>query len=198
MSFFDFFRASKKQQPQPGAVDKQEIPVSRSLFVDDREPDMPGRPAPVPQPVPELKGIDAVYDFMQNDFEQQGYEDALAMPDWKYMQDNVELIMHDLRIIIQKACSWYEEELLKFEYHIATRSRAGLMDLVEELKAKQNILRTAYEKVKEIGLNSVDIVGMPLKMKLAYEKGFRRGLEAISRSTLLADQPELPDDILNQ
>lgn len=198
MNFLDFFRFGKKQQIQPDTAGKQDVPVSRSLFVDDRDPYIPETEDPKPQPVAELKGIDAIYDFMQTDFETQGYEDALAMPDMKYMADNVELIMHELRILIQKTCTWYEAELQKYDFHIATRSRAGLMDLVEELRAKQNTIRNAYEKVKEIGINSVELVGMPLKIKLAYEKGFRRGLEAISRSTLLSDITDISEDILDQ
>ncbi len=192
MSFFNlFFR--KKQQPQPENTEKMDVPVSRSLFVDDGEPYIPETDEPAAQTVPDLKGIDVIYDFMQTDFEQQGYDDALAMPDLKYMADNVELILHDLRILIQKTCTWYEEELQKYDLHIATRSRAGLMDLVEELRARQNSIRNTYEKVKEIGMNSVELVGMPLKIKLAYEKGFRRGLEAISRSLLLSDDADMSE-----
>lgn len=192
MSFLNlFFR--KKQKPQPENTEKMDVPVSRSLFVDDGEPYIPETDEPAAQTVPDLKGIDVIYDFMQTDFEQQGYDDALAMPDLKYMADNVELILHDLRILIQKTCTWYEEELQKYDLHIATRSRAGLMDLVEELRARQNSIRNTYEKVKEIGMNSVELVGMPLKIKLAYEKGFRRGLEAISRSLLLSDDADMSE-----
>lgn len=199
MSFLDFFRFGKKQQQlQPDTAGKQDVPVSRSLFVDDRDPYIPETEEPKPQLVAELKGIEAIYDFLQTDFEIRGYEDALATPDMKHMADNVELIMHDLRMLIQKTCSWYEAELQKYDFHIATRGRAGLMDLVEELRAKQNVIRNAYEKVKEMGINSVEMVGMPLKIKLAYEKGFRRGLEAISRSTLLSDETDLSEDIFDQ
>lgn len=182
MSFLNLFR-KVKQIPAEALPEDTEVPVPRSLFVEDR--DLTNGYAK-PSPGKELHGISVVYDFIRRDYEKQGYADAISLPDIQWMEANISLIFKDLMILIQKECLWYESELMNLNTHIQSRSRAGLLDIVQELNAKQECLNKEYAKLKEVGMNLADSIGEPLRIKLSYEKGFKKGLEAISRDRFLS------------
>ena len=53
------------------------------------------------------KGLDAIYNFLQNDYESKGYNDALTNPDESYKTDNIKMFNHDLFILIDKSATYY-------------------------------------------------------------------------------------------
>jgi len=83
----------------------------------------------------EGKGIEAVYSFLQTDFEPKGYNDALINPDQSNKADGIRMIRSHLSIILDKSMNHYEKLIRDLDYHVKSRSDAGLVDLVEELKA---------------------------------------------------------------
>jgi hypothetical protein len=91
-------------------------------------------------PVNGEKGLDTVYAFFLNDYEPRGYNDALTNPDESYKSDNITLLNHELLILIERTSTYYEDLAKEMEFHISTRSRAGLIDLVEELKIRMQII----------------------------------------------------------
>jgi len=101
-------------------------------------------------PVNGEKGLDTVYAFFLNDYESRGYNDALTNPDESYKSDNIKLLNHELFILIERTSSYYEDLAKEMEFHISTRSRAGLIDLVEELKVRMQIINDHREKLTEI------------------------------------------------
>ena len=87
---------------------------------------------------------------MQADYETKGYNDAITSPDDSYRQDNIKLIKHDLNILIQKVNTHYQDLIKELEFHISSRIRAGLVDLVEELKSKKEMVQEHMDKVNLI------------------------------------------------
>lgn len=122
---------------------------------------------------------------MQADYETKGYNDAITSPDDSYRQDNIKLIKHDLNILIQKVNTHYQDLIKELEFHISSRIRAGLVDLVEELKSKKEMVQEHMDKVnlitKEMETNS----GMAERTILSYQRGFMRGLSALTQSKIL-------------
>lgn len=131
-----------------------------------------------------LKGLDDVYSFLQFDYESKGYNDALTNPDESYRNDNVRLIQHDLIILIDRTIVYYETMLKEADFHISSRSRAGLIDLVEELKIRKEVTGDHLEKVKQIKAEALKGEGASQRIVLSYQRGFMRGLYAISQSKL--------------
>ena len=78
--------------------------------------------------------------FFQDDYETRGYNDALTNPDESYKSDNIRLFNHDLLILIDRSSNYYDNFLKELDFHISSRSRAGLIDLVEELKIRKEII----------------------------------------------------------
>jgi hypothetical protein len=130
-------------------------------------------------------GIEAIYDFLQGDYESKGFNDALTNPDDSYKQDNIRLIKLDLQILIQKVSTYYEDLDKELNLHIATRSRAGLIDLVEELESRKLMVSEHRMKVSRIQEEINQETSMSNRIILSYQRGFMRGLSAISQSKVL-------------
>lgn len=129
-----------------------------------------------------VKGINAIYDFLQFDYESRGYDDAMTNPDDSYKSDNIKLFNHDLLILIDKSTTYYEGLLKEVDFHISSRSRAGLIDLVEELKIRREMIMDHLEKIKAIKAEAANGTGATQRIALSYQRGFMKGLSAISQS----------------
>jgi hypothetical protein len=73
----------------------------------------------------------------------------------------------------------------ELDFHISSRSRAGLIDLVEELKTRKEMVLEHVAKVQEIKKEMEDTNSMTQRIILSYQRGFMRGLSAITQSNVL-------------
>jgi hypothetical protein len=128
------------------------------------------------------KGLDSVYAFFQKDYESKGYNDGLVNPDESYKNDNIRLLNHDLFILIDRTSTYYEDLAKEVQFHISSRSRAGLIDLVEELKIRMQIINDHREKLKAIREEATSGAGAVERIALSYQRGFMRGLSSISQA----------------
>lgn len=146
-------------------------------------------PQPINEPAatPEapLLGIDAIYAFLQADYETRGYHDALTNPDESYKNDNIKLFQYDLQILIQRSFMYYDDKIKEIDFHIGSRTRAGLIDLVEELKIKRELVVEHISKVNQLKQETESNAGMSERIKLSYQRGFMRGLAAISQTKVM-------------
>jgi hypothetical protein len=129
-------------------------------------------------------GLDAIYAFFQDDYEARGYNDALTNPDESYKNDNIKLFNHDLLILIDRSANYYDNFLKELDFHISSRTRAGLIDLVEELKIRKDIIQDLIGKIKVIKEEALKGSGSMQRIALSYQRGFMRGLSAISQSKM--------------
>jgi hypothetical protein len=134
------------------------------------------------------KGINEVYAFLEKDFESKGYNDAFINHDDSYKKDNIRLLKHDLIILLQKVTTYYEDLLRDIGFHINSRERAGLLDLVEELKFRREGVEDHLVKISEIRKELNENTGAPERILLSYQQGFMRGLSAISQSKILTKE----------
>lgn len=130
-------------------------------------------------------GIDAIYAFLQFDYEARGYSDALTNPDDSYRNDNISLLRQDLFILIDKSLTYYEGMLKEVDFHIGSRSRAGLVDLVEELKTRREMVTDHLGKIRTMKEEAVKGNGAVTRITLSYQRGFMRGLSALTQSNVL-------------
>lgn len=133
-------------------------------------------------------GLDAIYAFFGDDFESRGYNDALTNPDESYKNDNIRLFNHDLLILIDRSSNYYDNFLKELDFHISSRTRAGLIDLVEELKIRKEIVKDLSEKIRIIKEETQSGAGSAQRIALSYQRGFMRGLSAISQSQIFYRQ----------
>lgn len=104
MGLFSFFRNNSKELNKENNIGPGEIP--KNVFIEESEPKegsvQNGKNLGI-------NGIEAVYDFLQADYESKGFNDALANPDESYKLDNLRLFEQDLQIHVQRACTHYED-----------------------------------------------------------------------------------------
>jgi len=179
MSLFNFFR--KRQQINGTTPVENETLVPRELFIDETDPVQ----VALPGSSEAASGIEAVYAFLQDDYESRGYNDALTNPDDSYKTDNLRLLSQDLAIHIQRANTYYESILKELDFHISSRSRAGLVDLVEELKMRKELVLSYLEKIGLIRNDAENRNGLTERIMLSYQRGFTRGLAAITQAKIL-------------
>tara|TARA_B100000795_G_C22716468_1_gene405635 strand:+ start:331 stop:867 length:537 start_codon:yes stop_codon:yes gene_type:complete len=174
MSFKDFFKKTKSvDEESPSAL----ISPTEEQFIDNSEPEKnEGKNSDV--------GLQSIYDYALIDFEHRGYQDALINPDSSYKSENLELLIEDLYIKIRIAKRFYKDLSKNMDFHIQSRSDAGLVDTVNELNIKKILIEEKLEEVTLIESETNQEKGISIRLSLSYSKGFKRGLASLSKELL--------------
>ena len=123
--------------------------------------------------------IDLIYQFLKEDYETKGYEDALCNPDNSYKEMNKVIIRNNLEVKLK-----YMDDVREIDFHIQSRAQAGLVDVVEQLKTRKQTLTEHQRQLEEMERDLRNNTGYMIGMLLSYERGFLRGLAALSLETL--------------
>jgi len=126
------------------------------------------------------KAIDLIYNFLKDDYESKGYDDALTNPDTSYKEMNKAMIKSSLEVKFKQVRRRYDDDLHTIDFHINSRKEAGLIELVKELETKKEIL---LQHVKELNTMEQDFMNEApymMGMLYSYERGFLSGLAALS------------------
>ena len=129
--------------------------------------------------------IELLFDFLDKNHESKGYDDALVNPDIKHLEQNVEALRNQLERTIRRVKTFYEDFIKEINFHIDSRSRSGMVDVVDELKMKKSIAESHIQKVLDIEEESKKHTGDSEGMILSYTRGFMNGLSAISHHSIL-------------
>lgn len=182
MSFFTrWFKKNVPQEehPQPTAA----IPeIKKEDFIDESDPtDQFGTYSiTYGTQLP----IDLIYSFLKEDYQNKAYLDALTNPDKSYKEVNMAIIRSELEVKFKQVLIKYGDMLREIDFHILSRTQAGLTDVVEQLKTRQ---KTYQRHVEEIIQMRNDLEKGELYMVgifKSYEVGFTRGLASLSMETL--------------
>lgn len=193
MGLFEFFRKKKLAEINQNIDLFQKNPVlpeiPKQLFIEENDPlDMEPLIESTEKPMNKDKAytIDDVYDFLQrDDFEKRGYEDALNNPDESNKNARIDEFKGDLKILIDRVTNDLKKNILNIQSHIASRERAGLMDLAEELKSRKETYQYDIDRLNEIIKSIETSSGMFERIILSYTRGFMRGITAITQSKFL-------------
>ncbi|SHL14212.1 hypothetical protein SAMN05444266_102187 [Chitinophaga jiangningensis] len=181
MSLFNFFNRSRRNGQIPTSAVEGAIPViSESTFI-EKEPDSKQEN----QASPLNEGIQLLYEFLDKNYEIKGYDDALVNPDNTHLEQNVIALKNDLERSIRKVKTFYEDFIREINFHIASRSRSGMIDIVEELTVKKETAESHISQVIEIEEQSRRNEGVGHGIIISYTRGFRNGLAAISSHLIL-------------
>lgn len=123
--------------------------------------------------------IHMVYSFLSKDYHQTGYEDALVNPDTSYRTEKVREIQGDLEIVIWKARTFYEDAIRELDFLITSRSRLGMVDVVDELKMRKEKADDHYNKILELQKEAIE-QGDSHRLIISYKRGFQNGMAAIA------------------
>ena len=183
MGLFNFFKKKQSENStEDSLINGYLPPIPEDIFIEkDVNQDWTS-------PTNTFAGINSIYAYLQSDFETKGFNDALTSPDERYKDDNLRLIKFDLEIIISKVKTYHDSFLKELEFHINSRKRSGLIDLVEELLSKKEDLENHIAKVKDIEASLKTDSGLFERAILAYQRGFTKGLASITQRTLFSKE----------
>lgn len=130
-------------------------------------------------------GINLLFQFLERNHESKGYDDALVNPDATHLQQNIDALKNDLERTIRKVKTFYEDFIREINFHIASRSRSGMIDTVEELTVKKETAEQHIKQVLEIEEEAKNNKGVGQSIVISYTRGFKNGLAAISHHSIL-------------
>lgn len=136
----------------------------------------------------DINGIHMLYEFLDQNYESKGYNDALINPDTSHLEQNITALKNDLERSIRKVKTFYEDFIRQINFHIASRSRSGMIDTVEELSVKKETAESHIRQVIEIEEQAKQDQGVGHGIIISYTRGFRNGLAAISGHSILNKQ----------
>lgn len=180
MGFFDLFK-KKVDSNNDNHNPNNELPeIKEDVFIDNTEPSEKSESIAFGLKPP----IEIIYNYLTEDYEIKAYNDALTNPDKSYKDTNLEIIRSKLEVKFKQVLLAYDNMLREIEFHIKSRSQAGLTDLVEQLRVK----KATYEMhVQQIHKMKEDLDSGELYMIgifKSYEVGFLRGLASLSLTNL--------------
>ena len=133
----------------------------------------------------EAIGINLLFQFLERNHEGKGYDDALINADNTHLNQNTEALKNELERTIRRVKTFYEDFIKEIDFHIASRSRSGMVDTVEELTMKKEIAESHIKKVLEIENDLRNNKGDSQGIIMSYTRGFKNGLAAISHHSIL-------------
>lgn len=129
--------------------------------------------------------IEQLFNFLDRNHETKGYEDALMNPDVSHLEQNIMALKNELERNIRRVKTFYEDFIREVDFHIDSRARGGMVDIVDELKMKRSIAESHIAKVIEIESDAASNMGDSQGMIISYTRGFKNGLSAISHHSIL-------------
>lgn len=130
--------------------------------------------------------LDTLFQYLEQNLEKKGYEDALTNPDTSYRDEHIRYIQNELELIISKIKSYYAGALRSVDLHIETRKRGGMMELVDELLTEKATLEDELATVNMIETQARTGNGLTENLFLSYKRGFSNGLAQITYNTILS------------
>ncbi|SEB20640.1 hypothetical protein [Pedobacter hartonius] len=187
---FDFLRRNKVEEMSTNPLvmtESTNVPkameIPERLFIEN-EKELSGKTDEVSVRKAE-NNIELLFDFLDKNHENKGYEDALMNPDASHLDQNLEALKNQLDRTIRRVKTFYEDFIKEIDFHIDSRSRSGMVDVVDELKMKKCIAESHVLKVLEIEAEHRSNTGDSQGMIISYTRGFMNGLSAISHHTIL-------------
>lgn len=192
----NFFKSKNHNGSQPEMLNGHHPAPSLALpEIEERvfiEPAAGAKNAPVgnftekaPAPSQTDHTIAVLYGLLDRNHEAKGYDDALLNPDASHLNQNIEALKNELTRTINKVKTFYEDFILETEFHIMSRARSGMIDMVEELEMKKKIATGHIAKVRQIEEETMQNHGDCQGILMTYTRGFKNGLAAISHHQIL-------------
>lgn len=178
MGFWNLFRSEQAAMAEAKQSEQDQVPeIQKGDFIDEIPPSDDnsliiryGTGMP----------IDLIYGFLKEDYETKGYEDAMSNPDVSYKEMNKQIIRSNLEVKFRQVKLRYTDDLRTIEFHINSRSNAGLVDVVKQLEAQKETLVQHMNELDKMEQDFRDSLPYMTGMLFSYERGFLRGLAALS------------------
>ncbi len=183
MGLFKLFNRQQNNANNPAQDESLINDIPEETFIEKEQPEMDQKAEK--STTPAINGIHTLYEFLDKNHESKGYQDALMNPDTSHLYQNVIALKNDLERSIRKVKTFYEDFIRQIDFHITSRGRSGMIDIVEELSVKKATAESHIKQVIEIEEQAKQDKGVGHGIIISYTRGFRNGLAAISGHSIL-------------
>ncbi len=185
MGFFNLFKKSNyNNNEEIGLPDTEETDnspeIKREDFVDDSEPEPENKIITIKYGTG--MPIDVIYSYIQDDYEQEGYDDAMCNVDMVYKNQKKEIIKNNLRMLFERVRLKYEKDIREINIQINIVETQGLTTSSMSLKARKDTYNEHLTKINEMEESLDREEGKMMNMIASYERGFLKGVAAKSES----------------
>lgn len=126
--------------------------------------------------------IDIIYGYLNKNYEEKGYNDAMIKCDLAFRDMNKNIIRNKILMIFREINLNYNAMQQDLETRINNCNAAGLLTTVAELDKQMSVIKSHKEELanlEEDFKNNINEASIPLQ---SYECGFLRGVATIAMS----------------
>lgn len=159
MGLFNFFKKGNQVNntevvglPNVEDNSKEILPeIRREDFVDDSEPNLESNTITIKYGTG--MPIDAIYAYIQDDYEQEGYSDAMCNADMAYKESKKEIIKNGLKMLFEQVRLRYESDIRDINVQIDIVDIQGLTTSSMSLKARRDTYNEHLKKINDMELS---------------------------------------------
>lgn len=124
--------------------------------------------------------IDIIYAFIERDYENEGYQDAMCNPDDSYKESKKAMIKHGLKRLFEQVGLRYKSDLRNIEVQITIMEQQGMANTASTLQARKDTLLEHLSIMGDMEAALDREEQKMMSMIKSYERGFLKGLAAKS------------------
>lgn len=177
MRFFKWWNSKEDEQKLNEPVKPE---IQENDFVDNSEPEAELNSKSYSVEYGTGMPIDVIYGFINKDFEQKGYDDAMVNIESSYKESGKKLIINELRLLFQQVRLRYQGDIRDITIHITNLESQGLPIQAAQMKMRKETFEEHLEKIKSMEISLERGEEQVLSMVSTYERGFLKGLAAKS------------------
>ena len=161
--------------------EKNNLPeIKREDFVDDSDPNQENNIITIRYGTG--LPIDAIYAYIEEDYEQIGYDDAMCNTDITYKESKKTIIKNGLKRLFEQIRLRYKSDIRDIDVQIDAVEAQGLTYSSESLKARKETFIEHMNTMDKMEASLDREESQMLSMINSYERGFLKGLSAKSES----------------
>lgn len=122
--------------------------------------------------------IDAIYMFLDKDFEDMGYNDAMCSTDGSYKESGERIIRNELKTLFRRVTLRYKEDQRNLSTTIRMVKQQGMLDQASALESKMDTVNEHLEEIKSMEHNLDNNEPSMMRPIESYSRGFLKGLTA--------------------
>lgn len=127
------------------------------------------------------KSLETFLLYLMRNLEEEGYAEALKVPDMNYMNMNIERRLIDITIVLERSALYHKEKLKEIEVHIDLHKNSGLHDIVNRLEKEKQLFTYYLQRINELAKDFSERKGYCHRIVQSYTIGFKRGVTALTK-----------------
>lgn len=132
--------------------------------------------------------IDVIYAFLNEDYEQAGYEDALVNSNAEYCKTKETILIHKLEQLFKRIQLRYRGDIVDLDNRIANAKTLFALQTVAKLEARKEICEEHIAEINDMMQKLKAESPEMMTMIESYRRGFVKGFAAKNATFINANQ----------